>query len=138
MEFQAIFLLTPHYYVLHYSAIKSTGGRAMGGWETQVRKGLVELSVMAALQGGEAYGYEILRRLAEAEPLAITESTVYPVLARLAKDGLLAVRVAPSPAGPPRRYYRLTAQGRRHFAQMQSYWKELDASVNRLVFGDRP
>jgi PadR family transcriptional regulator PadR len=110
----------------------------MGGWETQVRKGLVELCVMAALQGGEAYGYEILRRLAEAEPLAITESTVYPALARLAKDGLLAVRVAPSPAGPPRRYYRLTAEGRRHFAQMQSYWKELDASVNRLVFGDRP
>ncbi|MCX5670117.1 MAG: PadR family transcriptional regulator [Planctomycetota bacterium] len=130
--------MTPHYYVLHYSVIKSTGGRAMGGWETQVRKGLVELSVMAALQGGEAYGYEILRRLAEAEPLAITESTVYPVLARLAKDGLLAVRVAPSPAGPPRRYYHLTAQGRRHFAQMQSYWKELDASVNCLVFGDRP
>jgi PadR family transcriptional regulator PadR len=110
----------------------------MSGWVTQVRKGLVEFCVLAALRDGEAYGYEILRRLGEAEPLAITESTVYPVLARLSKDGLLAVRAAPSPAGPPRRYYRLTADGRRHFAEMQSTWKELNASLNQLVFGDRP
>ena len=109
----------------------------MAGWVSQVRQGLVELCVMAALRDGEAYGYEILRRLAEAEPLAITESTVYPVLARLANEGLLSVRVASSPEGPPRRYYRLTAEGRRRLAEMRSYWKELDAAVCALVFGDQ-
>jgi len=110
----------------------------MRAWVSQVRKGLVELCVLAVLRDGQAYGYEILRRLAEAEPLAITESTVYPVLARLARDGLLAVRVEPSPEGPPRRYYRLTAEGRRYFEDMRSHWKELDAAINRLVLGGRP
>lgn len=110
----------------------------MGTWVTQVRKGLVELCVLAALKDGEAYGYEILRSLAGAGSLAITESTVYPVLARLSNEGLLEVRVAPSPQGPPRRYYRLTADGRRQFHEMRSYWTELTASVNALVYGDKP
>jgi PadR family transcriptional regulator, regulatory protein PadR len=107
-------------------------------WVSQLRKGLVELCVLAVLREGEAYGYEILRRLAEAGPLAITESSVYPVLARLAREGLLAVRVAPSPEGPPRRYYRLTPEGRKHYAEMKSCWSELDSAVAQLLSGDRP
>ena len=63
----------------------------MRAWVTQLRKGLVELCVMGALRGGEAYGYQILQRLDAAEGLAITESTVYPILARLAEEGYVTI-----------------------------------------------
>ena len=110
----------------------------MRTWVSQVRKGLVELCVLGALDGGEAYGYEILQRLARADNLAITESTVYPILARLAKQGVLAVRVAPSPSGPPRRYYRLTDTGRARLGEMHRYWRHLIAAVDGLLSGEKP
>jgi PadR family transcriptional regulator PadR len=58
-------------------------------WTAQLRKGLIELAVLAALCEGEAYGYQILQRLGRVDGLAITESTVYPLLARLARDGMV-------------------------------------------------
>lgn len=88
---------------------------------------------MGVLREGEAYGYEILQRLGRAEGLAITESTVYPILARLAKEGLLIVRAAPSPSGPPRRYYRLTPLGQARLREMAVYWREIWHSVNALL-----
>ena len=72
----------------------------MGGWETQLRKGLSELAVLAAIGQGETYGYRIVDQLRRLDGLELTESTVYPVLTRLARDGFLAVRTAESPAGP--------------------------------------
>ena len=105
----------------------------MRAWVTQLRKGLVELCVLAALRSGEAYGYQILQTLESAEGLAITESTVYPVLARLAEDACVKVRVAPSPMGPPRRYYRLTALGQARLREMELYWRQINASVETLL-----
>ena len=108
----------------------------MKGWTAQLRKGLVELCVLAALSDAdEAYGYEILQRLARAEGLAVSESTVYPILARLAAEGMVKVRVAPSPAGPPRRYYRLTAAGRGRLGEMRDHWRQLAASVDAMLKG---
>src|SRR5438045_6405422 len=98
----------------------------MRDWIVQMRKGLVELCVLSVLNdGGEAYGYQILQRLAEAETLAVSESTVYPVLARLAAEGFLKVRSAPSPAGPPRRHYRLTTAGQAHLNWLVSCCQSL-------------
>ena len=108
----------------------------MRTWVSQLRKGVVELCVVGALADGEAYGYQILQRLRKAERLAITESTVYPILVRLAKEGLVEVRVAPSPAGPPRRYYRLTTSGRGRLEEMRRHWDELNVAVNDLLSGD--
>jgi PadR family transcriptional regulator PadR len=108
----------------------------MRTWVSQLRKGVVELCVVGALADGEAYGYQILQRLRKAERLAITESTVYPILVRLAKEGLVEVRVAPSPAGPPRRYYRLTTPGRGRLEGMRRHWDELNVAVNDLLSGD--
>lgn len=106
-------------------------------WSTQLRKGLVELTVLAALRGvKEAYGYELLQRINELEGFALTESTVYPLLARLTKDGLLRVRVGPSPHGPPRRYYALTAPGRKHLKAMAAEWALINASIQSLLDGD--
>jgi PadR family transcriptional regulator PadR len=104
---------------------------------TQVRKGVVELLVLAALRQREAYGYELLQRLsagAEGGPgMELTESTLYPVLARLAGEGLLAVRHAASSSGPPRRYYRLTAAGGKRLREMVGRWREVNAAVERFV-----
>lgn len=108
----------------------------MQAWVTQLRKGLVELSVMKVLDTEEAYGYQILQRLNAATRLKLTESTLYPVLARLARDGLVKVRTAPSPAGPPRRYYRLTSAGHARLNEMTSHWIGVRDAVDQLLNGD--
>jgi PadR family transcriptional regulator PadR len=69
------------------------------------------------------------------EGLAFTESTVYPVLTRLSRDGSIAVRTEPSPAGPARRYYRLTDEGRRRFDRMSEDWGKVSRSLNQLLQG---
>lgn len=104
----------------------------MKSWVAQLRKGLVELCVLAALRGREAYGYEILQRLGKSPSLSISESTVYPILARLAQEGLVKVRVEPSPAGPPRRYYRLTPAGGARLEEMAGYWRQMNVAVDAL------
>ena len=107
----------------------------MPPWMTQFRKGLVELCVLAALRDDEAYGYQIVEQLGRIAGLEVTESTVYPLLARLARDRHLTVRTGPSPAGPPRRYYRLSDSGRQRLAEMLSHWESLQSSVNQLIHG---
>jgi PadR family transcriptional regulator, regulatory protein PadR len=102
-------------------------------WLAQMRTGLVEPCVLAALRSGEAYGYQILQRLGAAESLGISESTVYPVLARLAADKLVRVRVAPSPNGPARRYYRLTSLGEARLAEMAASWRQVESVMNGLL-----
>ena len=109
----------------------------MSAWVTQLRKGLVELCVLATLRDEEAYGYQIVERLGRLGGLEVTESTVYPLLARLAHDDLVRLRTAPSPAGPPRRYYRLTDAGRRRLEEMARHWGALRDSVNQLLEGGR-
>ena len=108
----------------------------MRSWVAQVRKGLVELSVMGVLRQGEAYGYQLLQKLADVPGLAITESTVYPILSRLTKEGWVWVRAASSPAGPPRRYYRLTPLGKARLLQMEAYWRDIQHATNALLNGE--
>jgi PadR family transcriptional regulator PadR len=104
----------------------------MNDWITQLRKGLLELCILNLLSKAERYGYEIVQELEAVEELATTESTVYPILARLLKDGFLKVRVVPSPQGPPRRYFSLTLLGRYRAKEMNDYWNSLAASIDRL------
>jgi PadR family transcriptional regulator PadR len=107
----------------------------MSPWETQLRKGVVELAVLAWIARGEAYGYRIVEGLQALDGLALTESTVYPVLTRLARDGSLAVRTEASPSGPTRRYYRLTPEGRRRLDQMAGGWRAVSRSLTTLLEG---
>lgn len=105
-------------------------------WVSQLRKGLVELLVLVALRQREAYGYELLQRLAGRRGLELTESTLYPVLARLAGEQYVAVRQEPSPAGPPRRYYRLTAAGKKRLEEMLRHWREVNGAIEDLAQGE--
>lgn len=102
-------------------------------WVTQLRKGVAELCVLACLRHGEAYGYELLRRLKEFPALAITEGTLYPVLNRAAEAGWVAMEHRPSVTGPPRRYYSLTPGGRKRLEAMIATWREAGVSLERLL-----
>jgi PadR family transcriptional regulator, regulatory protein PadR len=107
----------------------------MGRWETQLRKGLAELAILAVIGRGETYGYRIVEELERLEGFELTESTVYPILARLTRDGLLAVRTEPSPSGPVRRYYRLATGGQQRLRQLAESWKKVSRSLSSLIEG---
>jgi PadR family transcriptional regulator, regulatory protein PadR len=107
----------------------------MNRWETQLRKGVVELAVLASIGRAETYGYRIVEQLQKLKGLELTESTVYPVLTRLARDGLLAVRADASPSGPTRRYYRLTPEGQRRLRQLATSWRTVSQSLSTLMEG---
>ena len=109
----------------------------MSTWVTQLRKGLMEFCILNLLQRGESYGYEILQSLRQIEELVVTDSTVYPILSRLRKDGYLKVQVKPSSSGPPRRYFSLTALGRQRVQEMNTYWGNLQQGIKRLQQGDK-
>ena len=104
----------------------------IGGWITQLRKGVVEYCVLLVLRRGEGYGYEIVQALKEIEDLAVSESTVYPVLGRLREEGFLKSRDVRSESGPPRRYFALTPRGKVRLAEMNAYWPVLVRSLERL------
>ncbi len=110
----------------------------MNSWETQLRKGVIELAILAWVVRGETYGYEVVEHLRRLDGLALTESTVYPVLTRLARDGCLAIRLGVSPTGPNRRYYRLTDPGRVRLQQMTLAWQALAGSINSLLPAQLP
>ncbi len=102
-------------------------------WEVQIRKGCLELAVLASLGSGRLYGLEILRRLAEGSNLIVPEGTVYPLLSRLKAEGLLDPEWVEADAGHPRKYYRLTPSGRRRLARMARFWTDFSRSRDGLL-----
>lgn len=102
-------------------------------WEVQVRKGCLELAILAVLWPGRAYGLEILRQLAENSALIVPEGTVYPLLNRLKAEGWLASEWVETDAGHPRKYYKLTAGGRRRAVEMAKFWSTFSANLDGLL-----
>src|SRR5262245_13211022 len=98
-------------------------------WEIQLRKGCLELAILAALWGGRRYGLEILDRLEHESDLVLSEGTIYPLLARLKEEGMLDSEWVDAEAGHPRKYYRLTPAGRRRAVQMVRVWARFTASL---------
>ncbi len=115
-------------------------------FQKDLNGGLVGLVLLAALEaaGEDLYGYDLVKRLQRANEgeLLFKEGTVYPVLRSLSATGLLASRIVPSYSGPPRRYYRITPQGRAVLASWQSIWRDTRDFVDRFVdtppAGDSP
>ena len=88
-------------------------------WERQVRKGWLELAILASLwTESRLYGLDILRRLEADSDLVVAEGTIYPILNRLKRDGLIDSKWVESEAGHPRKYYWLTPEGRRRTVAM--------------------
>lgn len=107
----------------------------MSLWETQLRKGLAELAVLAVLAREEAYGYLIVEKLRALDGWTLSESTVYPILTRLAREGLLSIRTEASPTGPTRRYYQLTQDGRKQLRLLNQSWRKVSGSLSTLLEG---
>lgn len=98
-----------------------------------MRKGLVELAVLGLLADEARYGQQLVDEL-EAHPgLAVSAGTVYPLLARLRKDGLIDASWQESPVGPPRKYYRLTPTGRTALRDLASAWRSIRTALDHLL-----
>jgi PadR family transcriptional regulator PadR len=94
---------------------------------TQLRKGILELAVMGVLYREKHYGYSLVRALTETGSISLKEGTIYPILARLDRDGLVRSEWVESDQGPPRKYYALTSSGRQLFDELS---KELDLLIS--------
>jgi PadR family transcriptional regulator len=102
-------------------------------WEVQLRKGCLELAILAALWDGRRYGLEILRRLESDSDLIVSEGTVYPLLSRLKALGLVRSEWVESEAGHPRKYYALTAAGKRRAREMAEIWSRFSLRMRKVL-----
>ena len=98
---------------------------------TQLRKGILELAVMGVLYHERHYGYSLVRVLTESGSISLKEGTVYPILARLDRDGLVRSQWMQSDQGPPRKYYELTSSGRQLFDELSQEFQLLVTLVQR-------
>lgn len=117
---------------------KSTPSDPSQRWIIQMRKGLLELGILAVLQGGDGYGYSIVQRLKQVPDLTMNEGTVYPILQRLHREGCLSTYRMPSENGPPRRWFQLTDVGRERLEQMTLRWQRMHQGVDLLLRAGLP
>jgi len=100
---------------------------------TQMLKGMLEGCLLAVIARGETYGYEMIEKLERHGFHMVSEGSIYPVLMRMQKEGLVTATVRDSPSGPPRKYYSATPKGLAYLADFQARWNELARAVNRLL-----
>ena len=101
-------------------------------WTIQVRKGILELCILNALEEKEKYGYELVKALVSLPGLGVTEGTIYPLLSRLRNQGLVNTRLVESSEGPARKYYTLTALGKKNMKAMNGHLLSLVQSTQTL------
>jgi len=106
--------------------------RFLDNWTTQIRKGLLDLCVLNAVACRRMYGYDIVRTLRRIEGLIISEGTIYPLLSRLSRDGLVRSALVESSEGPARKYYELTGLGRRIREQMNASWETIVQGIRNI------
>ena len=100
---------------------------------TQMRRGAIEYCVLALLRRRAWYGFELAHALAEADGLVTSEGTIYPLLSRLRRDGMVDSTWRESPQGPPRRYYSLTSDGTASLSAFAEQWATFRDTVDRLL-----
>ena len=110
-------------------------GEWFENWTVQLRKGVLDLCILEALAGGEGYGYALVKALVAIPGLGVAEGSMYPLLSRLRKQGLVTTRLEESTEGPARKYYRLTAEGRRHAAAMGEHFGRMVSGLEQLRRG---
>ncbi len=100
---------------------------------TQMRKGAIEYCLLALLAGRPRYGYELVQSLSQVEGMLVSEGTVYPILGRQKREGLVASEWRESPAGPPRKYYHLTPAGEAALAEFRAQWRRFAQAVETVL-----
>ena len=96
-----------------------------------IRKGLLEFLILKIVAADKVYAADILERLNDTE-FATQEGTLYPLLSKMRRDGLLDYEWQESDAGPPRKYYELTGKGKSQLGELDDYWKQLNTTVTKL------
>ncbi len=96
-----------------------------------IRKGLLEFLVLKIVAAEKVYAADILKELAGTE-FSTQEGTLYPLLSKMRREGLLDYEWQESEAGPPRKYYKLTAKGREHLRETSDYWQKINGTVKSL------
>lgn len=100
--------------------------------QIQMRKGVLEYCVLLVIDTGDVYASDLIDQLTRAG-LLVVEGTLYPLLTRLKKAGLLDYRWEESPNGPPRKYYTLTDDGRNFKSKLAQTWDELNQATQTLI-----
>jgi PadR family transcriptional regulator PadR len=99
----------------------------------QLRRGALEYCVLALLSGGERYGFDLVRELSEVDGMVTSEGTIYPLLSRLRRDGLVTTTWQESSSGPPRRYYKLSGAGEDALSSFSAEWARFRTAVDQLI-----
>jgi PadR family transcriptional regulator len=108
-------------------------GLTSGGLPSQLRRGVIEYCVLAMLRHQERYGFELVRALGDADGMVTSEGTLYPLLSRLRRDGMVETTWRESTTGPPRRYYRLTKTGLAALDAFIDEWTRFRSAVDQLL-----
>jgi PadR family transcriptional regulator PadR len=98
---------------------------------TQFKKGVLELCVLALLDRKDCYGYEMVDEISK--NISISEGTIYPLLKRLKNEGLVTSYLKESQDGPPRKYYKITDLGKEKKENLFAEWDEFATGVNNLL-----
>jgi PadR family transcriptional regulator PadR len=102
-------------------------------WQEQLRRGSLDLAILLTVSAGPRYGLAIIQHLEAFTDLVVTEGTIYPILGRLTREGLLEAEWVEGEAPHPRKYYRLTRVGARRLADMIGEWRMLAEKIERLM-----
>ncbi|MCF7925535.1 MAG: PadR family transcriptional regulator [Candidatus Izimaplasma sp.] len=102
---------------------------------TQLKKGVLEMVVLSKVDTKDRYGYDIYQEISK--NMAISESTIYPILRKMTKDGYTETYLRESDAGPARKYFRLTQQGRSRLVELKKDWVKFQRVVNKMIRSDR-
>jgi PadR family transcriptional regulator, regulatory protein PadR len=113
------------------SASESSNGP--DNWSAQLRKGSLELAILASLWTKPLYGLEVLRSLDSDSDLSVAEGTLYPILNRLRGEGLLESEWVDAGTGHPRKYYKITKAGRRRMTEMARAWAEFSRKLDAIL-----
>lgn len=100
--------------------------------QVQMRKGILEYCVLHIISRGEVYASDMLEELTSAK-IMVVEGTLYPLLTRLRKAGLVEYKWVESSSGPPRKYYTLTDEGRSFLDNLNATWKDLIKSTKHIT-----
>lgn len=104
-----------------------------GGRRTQLLRGVLDLCLLAVMEEKPAYGYEMTKRLRARGLSIVGEGSIYPLLGRLEREGLVETYRAASDDGPPRKYYRPSPEGRRALAAGVSEWRAARDALDAVL-----
>jgi PadR family transcriptional regulator PadR len=100
---------------------------------SQFNKGVIEMCVLALVNQRDFYGYELVETISKR--IEISEGTIYPILRRLTSEKYFETYLKESSEGPPRKYYRMTATGKKETEKLLSEWKKFSDDVNSIIKG---